>query len=186
MADSFGLKLGIEGEKQFKSALADINRSFKVLGSEMKLATSQFDKNDTSVESLTAKNKVLNKEIEAQKEKISVLKSALDNASTSFGENDKRTQNWQVQLNNAEAALNGMEREVKENNEALEKSEAEFKDAEKNADKFGDEVEDAGEQSEDAKGKFSKLGSTVKAVGKVLAVSVAAIGAAAVASGKKL
>ena len=133
MADSFGLKLGIEGEKQFKSALADINRSFKVLGSEMKLATSQFDKNDTSVESLTAKNKVLNKEIEAQKEKISVLKSALDNASTSFGENDKRTQNWQVQLNNAEAALNGMEREVKENNEALEKSEAEFKDAEKSS-----------------------------------------------------
>lgn len=46
MADSFGLKIGLEGEKEFKKALADINQSFKVLGSEMKLATSQFDKND--------------------------------------------------------------------------------------------------------------------------------------------
>ena len=30
-----GLRLGIEGEKQFKFALRDINQSFKVLGSEM-------------------------------------------------------------------------------------------------------------------------------------------------------
>ena len=28
MADSFGLKIGLEGEKEFKKALADINQSF--------------------------------------------------------------------------------------------------------------------------------------------------------------
>ena len=186
MADTFGLKLGIEGEKQFKSALADINRSFKVLGSEMKLATSQFDKNDKSVEALTARNTVLNKEIEAQKEKIKTLKSALDNAASSFGENDKRTQNWQVQLNNAEAALNAMEREVKQNNDALDKSENEFKDAEKKADSFGDEVEDAGKQAQSAGGRFQKVASVVKGVGAAMAASMATIGTAAVAAGKKL
>ncbi|MDD6302603.1 MAG: hypothetical protein PUA56_04830 [Bacillales bacterium] len=37
MAENFGLKIGLEGEKEFKSALAQINNSFKVLGSEMKL-----------------------------------------------------------------------------------------------------------------------------------------------------
>ena len=35
MADNFGLKIGIEGEKEFKKALSEINQSFKVLGSEM-------------------------------------------------------------------------------------------------------------------------------------------------------
>ena len=45
MAD-FGLKIGLEGEKEFKNALAEINQSFKVLGSEMKLVESEFDKND--------------------------------------------------------------------------------------------------------------------------------------------
>ena len=50
MADNFGLKIGLEGEKEFKKALADINQSFKVLGSEMKVVQSQFDKNDDSVE----------------------------------------------------------------------------------------------------------------------------------------
>lgn len=85
MADSFGLKIGLEGEKEFKKALADINQSFKVLGSEMKLATSQFDKNDKSVEALAARNKVLRKEIDEQTTKIDTLRKALQNAATSFG-----------------------------------------------------------------------------------------------------
>ena len=41
MADNFGLKIGIEGEKEFKNALRDINQSFKVLGSEMTLVESE-------------------------------------------------------------------------------------------------------------------------------------------------
>lgn len=43
MADNFSLKIGLEGEKKFKNALRDMNTSFKVLGSEMNLAASQFD-----------------------------------------------------------------------------------------------------------------------------------------------
>lgn len=54
MADDFGLKIGVEGKKEFKKALAEINQSFKVLGSEMKLVSSQFDKNDNSVQALPA------------------------------------------------------------------------------------------------------------------------------------
>ena len=53
MADNFGLKIGIEGEKEFKKALSEINQSFKVLGSEMKLVSSQFDANDRSVQALS-------------------------------------------------------------------------------------------------------------------------------------
>ena len=93
MADDFGLRIGLEGEKEFKKALSDINQSFRVLGSEMRLVDSEFDRNDKSVEALTARNQVLNKEIEAQKQKIETLRAALDNAAESFGENDRRTQN---------------------------------------------------------------------------------------------
>ena len=98
MSENFGLKIGLEGEKEFKKSLAEINNSFKVLGSEMKLVDSQFDKNDKSAEALTARKQVLNKEIEQQK--IDTLRTALQNAAESFGENDRRTQSWQIQLNN--------------------------------------------------------------------------------------
>ena len=85
MADNFGLKIGIEGEKEFKKALSEINQSFKVLGSEMKLVSSQFDANDKSIQALSARNTVLNKEIDAQRQKIETLRAALQNASESFG-----------------------------------------------------------------------------------------------------
>lgn len=37
MSDNFGLIIGVEGEKEFKKSLSDINQSFKVLGSGMNL-----------------------------------------------------------------------------------------------------------------------------------------------------
>lgn len=62
----------------------------------MKLVDSQFEKNDNSIEAMTAWNKVLEKSIEIQKERIETLRNALNNAAESFGENDKRTKNRQI------------------------------------------------------------------------------------------
>ena len=198
--DNFGLRIGLEGEKEFKKALADINASFKVLGSEMKLVASQFDKNDKSVEALTSRNAVLNKEIEAQKQKIETLKAALDNAASSFGENDRRTQNWQIQLNNAEAALNGMQRELEENNAALADAESgfdkagsalddldkEMEDVSESADEAGEEIEEAGDSAKKSEGKFQGLGKVLKTVGAALGAVVVAAGAAAVNLGNAI
>jgi len=152
----------------------------------MQLVTSQFDKNDKSVNALTARNSVLNKEISTQKDKIETLKSALDNATDSFGENDKRTQNWQIQLNKAQAELNGMERELGENEKALEDVGDEMNATGKNADKLGDEVEDTGKEAEESGKKFEKLGGILKGVGVAIGAAMVAIGTSAVAAGKKM
>lgn len=186
MADSFGLKIGLEGEKEFKSQLAQINQSFKVLGSEMKLVESQFDKNDKSVEALTQRNQVLEKSIDSEKKKIETLKSALKNASDSFGENDKRTQNWQIQLNNAQSELNKMERELKENTAALNETDKALDNAGKEADKFGKEIEESKEESKEASKVFEGLGKVATALGVTLAAAVVAVGAACVKCGKAL
>lgn len=186
MADNFGLKIGVEGEKEFKRALSDINQSFKVLGSEMKLVESEFGKNENSVQSLTSKNEVLTKQIDAQKEKIETLRKALENASDSFGENDRRTQQWAVQLNNAQAELNGMERELKDNEKALDNVADNFDDAEKQADQFGDELEKTGKEADSSGGKFEKLGSVVKGIGAAMGVAFAAVCTAAISAGKAL
>ena len=186
MADTFGLKIGLEGEKEFKAQLKEIEQSFKVLGSEMNLVSSQFDKNDKSVEALTARNQVLQKSIETQKDKIAVLKQALDNASKSFGENDARTKAWQIKLNNAQAELNKMEKEVEENTKAIDEMGDELVDTSKDADKFGDEIKDAGKDAEESGSKFEALGTVCKAVGAAIAVAFAAVAAAAIKAGKAL
>ncbi len=186
MASDFGLKIGLEGEKEFKSALSEINQTFKVLGSEMKLVTSQFDSNNKSVESLAAKNTVLNKEIEAQKQKIEVLRSALENAASSFGENDKRTQAWQIQLNNAEAVLNTMEREVADNEKAIDELSNTQANAENSTEDFSDSVEESGDTADEAESKFSKFKDVVSTVATAAVAAVTAIGTAAVAAGKAI
>jgi phage-related protein len=186
MADNFGLKIGLEGEKEFKKALSEINQSFKVLGSEMKVVSSQFDKNDNSVQALTARNQVLNKEIEAQKQKIETLRAALANAAESFGENDRRTQNWQIQLNNATAALNDMERELDRNNTALDEAEREMDDAADSADDLEEEIDEAGDAADKSSGKFEKFGSVLKGIGAAMGAVAVAAGAAAVSLGKEV
>ena len=172
MADNFGLKIGIEGEKEFKNALRDINQSFKVLGSEMKLVSSAFDKQDKSIAATAARNEVLSKSIDAQKDKISTLEAALKNASDSFGENDRRTQNWQIALNNANSELNNMERELKESTEE--------------ADNLSRGLEDAGDSAEKSVTKFEKLGAILKGIGVAIGASVVAAGAAAFKLGKEV
>lgn len=184
MADNFGLKIGLEGEKEFKKALTEINQSFKVLGSEMKLVESQFSKNDDSADALAARHKVLTEQVEAQRKKVEMLKQAFANAAESFGENDRRTQAWQIQLNNAQAALNGMERELSDNEEAMDRLGKEMDDTGDSADDLEEELDDAGDAANDSEGKFSKLGGTLKTVGVAMGACVAAAAAAAVSLGK--
>ena len=186
MSDNFGFKLGIEGEREFKNALKDINSAFKVLGSEMTLVSSQFDKNDKSQEAVTARSKVLRKEIEAQEEKVHMLEAALENATESFGENDRRTQAWATQLNNAKADLNKLNRELEDTESALDDTADEFNDAEKQADQFGDELDRTGKEADSASSKLDKLGSVAKGIGAAMGTALAAVGAAAVSAGKKL
>ena len=186
MADNFGLRIGVEGEKDFKKSIADINAQMKVLGSEMKLVESQFSSQDKSVEALTARNSVLIKNIDAQKSKIEALQAALKNATTSFGENDKRTQAWAVQLNNAQAELNKMQRELEENNSALNGTGKQMDKAGDAADNMGDKVKQAGKDADEASSHFEGLGTVCKAVAATVAAAFAAVSAAAVAAGKAL
>lgn len=193
MADAFGLKIGIEGEKDFKNALREINQSFKVLGSEMNLVSSQFDKQDQSIEAITSRNRVLNKEIDTQKDKITTLEKALANASTSFGENDKRTQAWTVQLNNAKAELNKLERELVQNNNTLheqanstEDSAESMSTAARAASNLADQIDDIGKEMDDSGKKTSLFGDMLKAnlLSEAIIGGIKALGSAIMGIGK--
>jgi len=159
MSFDIGPRIGIEGDKEFKKSILEINDSMKVLKSEMAAVTSQFDKNDKSSQALTAQNSVLTKQIELQKEKVAQLEAALKNAANTYGENDKVTKNWQIQLNNARAELNQMERNLESNNKAM---------------------DDAGESAEKSGEKFEKFKGILAGVGAAVASVTAAAGAAAV------
>ena len=121
-ANTLGGTIKLEGEKAYREAVKQINSNLRVLASEMGKVTAEFTKNDKSTTALTSRNKILNEQIEKQKEKISVLKNALAQSSEKYGENDKKTNSWKVSLNKAESELSRMESSLKDVNSQLEKS----------------------------------------------------------------
>ena len=119
---SFGGTVKLTGESEYQKALRGITDNLKVLNSEMKVVTSQYDKNDNSSQKLKATSEVLNKKIAEQESKVNILKTALADAEKETGKNSNTTKKWQVELNNAEAELNDMNRELKEQHGNLDKS----------------------------------------------------------------
>ena len=75
-----GATIGLDGEKEFKKAVSSINSDTRVLASEMKKVTSAYNENGNSLEALQKKDIVLNKQLDAQKQKVETLRSALKNA----------------------------------------------------------------------------------------------------------
>ena len=59
---SIGTKIILEGEKEYRSAIYNVNKSISTLRSEMRAVTAEFDGNANSVEALTRKNEVLSKQ----------------------------------------------------------------------------------------------------------------------------
>lgn len=165
MAYDIGPKIGIEGEKAFRQAINDINTNMRTLKTEMQAVSSQFDKNEKSQESYTAKNEVLNKQIEEQKKKLEELTKGLQMSADKYGENDKVTQGWQQAVNKATAELNDMERELDGNTKAM--------------DELGNETEKTGS-------RFEKFGGIMKGVAAGVGAVAVAAGAAAVKLGKEV
>ena len=186
----------LDGEKEYKAAVSEINASLRVLNSEMKLVSEQFKNNDKSVEALTASSDVLSRQILTQKEKIEALQAALKNSAEHYGEADARTKRWQTSLNNAQAELVKMERELKANSDAMEKNNEDLADLDEGLDTLDGGLLDTtesgkglGDVLDDLTGKLginlpegatSTLNSMVS-LGGELTVLIGAFAAAAVA-----
>ena len=112
-------RVELDGEKQYKQALSELNQGNKVLASEMRKLQAEYKGNAESTEFLTKKGDLLQRQLQQQQDKVSKLREALQASAEKYGEADKRTQDWIVKLNNAEAAEFDLKNAIDENNEAL-------------------------------------------------------------------
>jgi hypothetical protein len=180
-----GPRIGIEGEKEFRQSIQDINTRLKTLGTEMGVVASQYDKSDKSMEALTARNTVLTKQVEAQQEKLRLLNDGLAAATAKYGENSEVTQRWQQAVNRATADLNNMEGALRENAEDLERLGDAGRDAGGGLDEAGEGARRAGQNAGDSGGKWGALATGLQvaaAAATATAAAIAAVTAAAAAA----
>ena len=148
----------VTGEEKLRRAITEINNGAKVLKSEMNKLTAEYDGNTDSAEFLTQKYDILERQMLTQKDKVEALKQAVADSAEAYGEADSRTQNWIIQLNNAEAALANTYGEMGRTQTAIE-----------DMDKSLDEVSDS---TGSAAGGMTSLGDVLDTVADKLGIKL--------------
>lgn len=86
----FGGAIKLQGESQYRAALARISQNLREVGSQMKVVSSQYAKSDTSQAALTARTEALTNKMAAQKEKLSVLNAQYRAMSAQYTANNTK------------------------------------------------------------------------------------------------
>lgn len=113
MASERKIKLTLDGEKEFKSALSSINTQTKALNAEMKAVTSSFDKNTSAQEKNEKTTELLSRTQRSYQKQIDLLKERIEKATEAYGENSDYVNKLKTQLYNAEARMNNAAKSVK-------------------------------------------------------------------------
>lgn len=150
------LNFEISGERDYKQAIADMNRENRALSAEMKKLAEQYKGSEDSMEAMRAKSDLLQRQLDQQKEKVKTLRDALERAKTEYGEADKRTDSWRIQLLNAERDEIKLQRALRDTNDAIEEEG-------KASDHAADALSELGSSTEDASKKTSVFAGVLKA-----------------------
>lgn len=127
----FGSSIKLDGESEYQRALKQINQSLREVGSEMKIVSSSFDKNDKSTQAMAQKSEVLNKALEQQKSKLSVLTQKYNEMNATYGKNSTAQQQLTAELTKEKSKL-------EEIGNALGKTSKEYQDQQKVVDQLED------------------------------------------------
>lgn len=112
-------RVELDGEKQYKDALKELNTGNATLRTEMQKLQAEYKNNGESAEFLTKKSELLERQLLQQHDKVETLRQAVANAAKAYGESDTKTQKWIQQLNKAEAEEFNLKNQLDDTNNAL-------------------------------------------------------------------
>lgn len=148
--------LALDGENEYKKALSEAQRGLRVLGSELKLASAEFETNGDKQAFLTAKSQTLRSEIAQQEEIVKSLEGAVKDAGEKYGETAKATDDYQIKLNSAKATLEKMRRE-------LDATDREAQDLGRDSVRVGRQLEDGiGDGADQAKESLESMAAQMR------------------------
>jgi len=148
---AFGGTIKLQGESEYKRALRNIKDSLTLVGSELKVVSSQFANNSKSVEALTAKNEALSKKLTQQKNALDLASEMLAKARTNYEQNSSKIQEWTEKLTTAKSKLEGLTAGTSANSAEVVKLYGNVEKAQSKFDKANSELEEAKKALDNAK-----------------------------------
>lgn len=138
MATDVGIKLKIEGEKEYKQSLSSIIASQKEWESEIKAVDSALEAEASQEEKNRKKSELLTKSIESQEEKLKLMKDQLQKVEDAYGADSKEAKTLRTNINKATTALNKMKSEAKTLSQKMNSVGKSLQSAGKKMQSFGD------------------------------------------------
>ena len=138
MADA-GFKLGVEGEKEFRRAINDINAILKLNQAELQNVTAAYNASDKGIDALTKKQEGLEKAIYTQVGALAEMSGEYSRLKDAYGENDKGVIKLRTEIEKASATMANMDAQLAETIKAIE-------DASANTADFDTKIADADAQ----------------------------------------
>lgn len=140
MADA-GFRLTVEGEKEFKAALASIDQQIKINKAQIKLLTQEYNLNENGMQTLTTKQSVLQSTYDEQAKKVAALDDKYKAMADTYGQTDKRVATLKVQMLDAATAMAKTEEEIKKNADAMDAYQTEVDGSGQTAKKLSESLE---------------------------------------------
>lgn len=149
MAYNIGPKIGIDGEAEFRRQISQINTEYKTLVARTKAVTAEFDKNGDAQGKLRATAAQLQKQIDNQRSKVSLLENAWGKAKAKFGDSSIEAQRLEGALYDAQAEVSKLEKELANADTELAAASEAFRGAGGDAGDFTDSAQDAADKIAD-------------------------------------
>ena len=122
MATSIGVKLGIDGEAEYRKQLNNIITSTKTLDKQMTELQSSFTSETSAMEKNAAETELLQKKAEKLNEEVGMMQQMVQAAAEKFGESSTECQKWQASLASAQTELNKTNAEIASHQAAAEEA----------------------------------------------------------------
>lgn len=143
--------LAVDGERAFNKAVTEAGRNMRVMASEMKSAAADFNLTGDEMEYLGRKSKSLNSQIAQQEAIIKALEGAVADSAKAYGDASAKTDGYRIKLNNANASLSKLRKELEDNDRQM-------MELGRDAQRAGRQLEQGlGEAAEDTARKFDKM-----------------------------
>lgn len=143
--DTIGARIAIEGEREFREAVRNIDSQLKVLSSSLDLSAAKFAGQENSMEALSARYSVLEKQYDTQAKKVDLIRQRLEQSAKEYGENSNQTLYWQTTLNRAETQLEKMRKKLQDTGESLEAYDNGMEAAKDETDGFSEKIKEIDE-----------------------------------------
>ena len=148
--------IALDGEQQFKKALADASREMRVMDSELKAVTAAYRANGDGAEYFASKQRNLKSQISQQEAIIKGLEQAVEDAGKAYGESSSQVDGYTIKLNNARAKMSQLEKQLSE-------TDREVEELGRDSVKAGRQIEDGiGESAQEAEKDVKSLVSTLQ------------------------